>query len=176
MKAAEGELARVEDLGRIFLRTPSGELLRLDSVATLHRGVGPAVIARYDLQYAANFYTAPTISEAQAGARVLALANEQMKPGYHVELAGRAEEFQKTADYMLLTFVTAILLVYMVLASQFNSFVQPLIVMVAQPLAIIGGVFALWAMGHTINMFSMIGLVRLAVSYIKLTLPPGDSR
>jgi HAE1 family hydrophobic/amphiphilic exporter-1 len=161
LKAAEGELARVEDLGRIFLRTPSGELLRLDSVATLHRGVGPAVIARYDLQYAANFYTAPTISEAQAGARVLALANEQMKPGYHVELAGRAEEFQKTADYMLLTFVTAILLVYMVLASQFNSFVQPLIVMVAQPLAIIGGVFALWAMGHTINMFSMIGLVLL---------------
>ncbi len=62
---------------------------------------------------------------------------------------------------MLLTFVTAIILVYMVLASQFNSFIQPLMVMVAQPLAIIGGVFALWVTGNTINVFSMIGLVLL---------------
>jgi hydrophobic/amphiphilic exporter-1 (mainly G- bacteria), HAE1 family len=62
---------------------------------------------------------------------------------------------------MVLTFVTAIILVYMVLASQFNSFIQPLIVMVAQPLAIIGGVFALWVTGNTINVFSMVGLVLL---------------
>ncbi len=52
-------------------------------------------------------------------------------------------------------------LVYMVLASQFNSFMQPLIVMVAQPLAIIGGVAALWITGHTLNIYSMIGLVLL---------------
>jgi HAE1 family hydrophobic/amphiphilic exporter-1 len=55
----------------------------------------------------------------------------------------------------------AIILVYMVLASQFNSFIQPFIIMVAQPLAIIGGVVAIWATGHTLNMFSMIGLVLL---------------
>jgi HAE1 family hydrophobic/amphiphilic exporter-1 len=161
LKAAEGELARAQDLGRIWLRTPSGEMLRLDSVATLRPVIAPAVIARYDLQYAANFYTAPTIPEAEAGARVLELANRHMKPGYRVVLTGRAEEFSKTANYMLVTFVTAILLVYMVLASQFNSFVQPLIVMVAQPLAIVGGVFSLWALGHTINIWSMIGLVLL---------------
>ncbi len=161
LKAAEGELARAEDLSRIWLRTASGEMLRLDSVASLRRVVGPAVIARYDLQYAANFYTAPAIPEGVAGPRVLEIARGMMPTGYEVQLAGRAEEFQKTASYMLLTFVTALMLVYMVLASQFNSFVQPLIVMVAQPLAIIGGVFALWATGHTINVFSMIGLVLL---------------
>jgi len=161
LKAAEGELAQAGDLSRIWLRTPSGEMLRLDSVAALRPVVAPAVIARYDLQYAANFYTAPTIPEAEAGARVLELANAQMKPGYRVQLAGRAEEFRKTSKYMLMTFVTAIVLVYMVLASQFNSFIQPLIVMIAQPLAIIGGVFALWLLGHTINSFSMIGLVLL---------------
>ncbi|MBK6281079.1 MAG: efflux RND transporter permease subunit [Gammaproteobacteria bacterium] len=161
LKAAEGELARAEDLSRIWLRTASGEMLRLDSVASLRRVVGPAVIARYDLQYAANFYTAPAIPEGVAGPRVLEIARAMMPTGYEVQLAGRAEEFQKTASYMLLTFVTALMLVYMVLASQFNSFVQPLIVMVAQPLAIVGGVFALWATGHTINVFSMIGLVLL---------------
>jgi hydrophobic/amphiphilic exporter-1 (mainly G- bacteria), HAE1 family len=161
LKAAPGEFTRAEDLQRIYLRTPSGEMLRMDSVARLRSGVGPALIARYDLQYAANFYTAPVIAEGEAGARVLQLASEIVSPGYQVKLAGRAEEFQKTANYMRLTMITALLLVYMVLASQFNSFVQPLIVMVAQPLAIIGGVFALWAFGHTINLFSMIGLVLL---------------
>jgi HAE1 family hydrophobic/amphiphilic exporter-1 len=62
---------------------------------------------------------------------------------------------------MLFAFVTALILVYMVLASQFNSFIQPLIIMVAQPLAIIGGVGALWLTGHSLNIYSMIGLVLL---------------
>ena len=95
LKAAEGELARAEDLSRIWLRTASGEMLRLDSVASLRRAVGPAVIARYDLQYAANFYTAPAIPEGVAGPRVLEIARAMMPTGYEVQLAGRAEEFQK---------------------------------------------------------------------------------
>ena len=161
VKAAEGELARPGDLGRVVLRNAEGNLLRLDSVARLVPGTGPAVIGRYDLQYSANFYTAPTIAESEAGKRVLEIAGEMQRPGYTVELAGRAEELQKTSKFMAMTFVTAIVLVYMVLASQFNSFIQPLVVMVAQPLAIVGGVFGLWAFGHTINSFSMIGLVLL---------------
>lgn len=75
-------------------------------------------------------------------------------------VSGRTEEFGKTAFYLLFAFVVAVILVYMVLASQFNSFIQP-VIMVAQPLAIIGGVVAFWATGHTLNMFSMIGLVLL---------------
>jgi len=62
---------------------------------------------------------------------------------------------------MMFAFITSLLLVYMVLASQFNSFIQPLIIMVAQPLAIIGGVGALWLTGNTLNIYSMIGLVLL---------------
>lgn len=89
-------------------------------------------------------------------------ATEGLLPlGYEVSMSGRAEEFGKTLYYMLFAFVVAIILVYMVLASQFNSFIQPFIIMVAQPLAIIGGVIALWATGHSLNIFSMIGLVLL---------------
>ena len=62
---------------------------------------------------------------------------------------------------MAFTFILALVLVYMVLSSQFNSFVQPLVVMLAQPLAIIGGLIALWLTGHTLNIYSMIGLVLL---------------
>jgi HAE1 family hydrophobic/amphiphilic exporter-1 len=161
LKAGEGTLTRAEDIAKLYLRTPGGELLRMDSVVRLERVIGPAVISRYDLQYAANFRTAPLIDEGSAGQRALAVARDTLPPGYTVELAGRAEEFSKTAGYMAITFVTALVLVYMVLASQFNSFLQPLMIMIAQPLAIIGGVFALWAFGHTLNIFSMIGLTLL---------------
>ena len=62
---------------------------------------------------------------------------------------------------MIFAFSLAMVLLYMVLASQFNSFIQPFIIMVAQPLAIIGGVMALWLFNHTLNIYSMIGLVLL---------------
>ena len=92
--------------------------------------------------------------------KVQALAVD-LPPGYQVKLIGQAEEFGKTTAYMAFAFVLAMVLLYMVLASQFDSFLQPFIVMLAQPLAIIGGVAALWATGQTLNMYSMIGLVLL---------------
>src|SRR5690606_24495451 len=70
-------------------------------------------------------------------------------------------EMGKTIDNMIFVFALALILLYMVLASQFNSFLQPLIVMVAQPLAVIGGVLALLLTGHSLNIFSMIGMVLL---------------
>jgi HAE1 family hydrophobic/amphiphilic exporter-1 len=101
------------------------------------------------------------MAEAAAIDTVLRESRDILPAGYTVRMTGRAEEFGKTVGYMLFAFVTAMILVYMVLASQFNSFIQPLIIMVAQPLAIIGGVGALWLTGHTLNIYSMIGLVLL---------------
>jgi HAE1 family hydrophobic/amphiphilic exporter-1 len=101
------------------------------------------------------------MAEAAAIDAVLEVSREMLPAGYRVKMTGRAEEFGKTAKYMMFAFVTAMILVYMVLASQFNSFIQPLIIMVAQPLAIIGGVGALWLTGHSLNIYSMIGLVLL---------------
>ncbi len=88
-------------------------------------------------------------------------AAQILPTGYQVKLIGQAEEFGKTARYMVFTFALALVLLYMVLASQFNSFLQPAIVMLAQPLAIVGGVAALWLFDQTLNIYSMIGLVLL---------------
>ena len=88
-------------------------------------------------------------------------AAELLPPGYSMELQARAREFAKTSGYVRLALLLALALVYIVLASQFNSFLQPLIVMTAQPLAIVGGLFALWITGTTLNLISMIGLVLL---------------
>jgi HAE1 family hydrophobic/amphiphilic exporter-1 len=161
LKAGEGSLRQVPDLSRIHLRTPGGELVRLDNLVEMRSSEGPAVVSRYDLQYSANFLGTPKMAEAAAIDTVLRVSKEILPAGFTVRMTGRAEEFGKTAKYMMFAFVTAMILVYMVLASQFNSFIQPLIIMVAQPLAIIGGVGALWLTGHTLNIYSMIGLVLL---------------
>jgi HAE1 family hydrophobic/amphiphilic exporter-1 len=161
LKAGEGSLTQVPDLSRIHLRTPTGDLVRLDNLVAIEAGEGPAVVSRFDLQYAALFLGTPKMAEAAAIDAVLEVSREMLPAGYRVKMTGRAEEFGKTAKYMMFAFVTAMILVYMVLASQFNSFIQPLIIMVAQPLAIIGGVGALWLTGHSLNIYSMIGLVLL---------------
>jgi len=161
VKAAEGEIVSADDLQRIFLRTPKGQMVRLDTVATAVDIVGPAVINRFGLQYSANFYSNPTMPLGAAVERVRAETAELLPPGYSMELQARAREFAKTAGYVRLALMLALILVYIVLASQFNSFLQPLIVMTAQPLAVVGGLFALWITGTTLNMISMIGLILL---------------
>ncbi|HBA33427.1 MAG TPA: AcrB/AcrD/AcrF family protein, partial [Gammaproteobacteria bacterium] len=88
-------------------------------------------------------------------------AAEIMPLGYQVKMIGQAEEFAKTANYVVFALITALVMIYMVLASQFNSFIQPVIIMAAQPLAIIGGVAALWLTDKGLNIYSMIGLVLL---------------
>ncbi len=161
LKAAGGNITTPQDLRRIYLRTRSGKLVRLDTVAHFKKILGPAIISRFDLQYSAEFFATPEIALGSAVKRVMAAAKDMLPLGYSVKMTGRAEEFGKTVSYISFTFVMAIILVYMVLASQFNSFIQPLVIMVAQPLAIVGGIGGLWFFGHGLNTFSMVGLVLL---------------
>jgi len=161
IKAAEGDLNNVQDLSKIYLRSESSELVRLDAVATFKRELGPAVIGRYDLQYAVNFYANPNMPLGKAVDLVKTTAATIVPPEYTLRLTGQAEEFGKTFKNIQFVFLLAFILLYMVLASQFNSFLQPLLVMLAQPLAIIGGLIALLISGDSLNMYSMIGLVLL---------------
>ncbi len=158
---ADGELKRPQDLYRIQLRNRQGTLVPLESVAHIEERLGPAAIGRYKLQYAATFFATPTIPEGDAAQIVLREADKLLPTGYRIELIGRAKEFSKTAGYVLFAMATGLILVYMTLASQFNSLLQPLIVMTAQPLAIIGGIFGLWLADHTLNIYSMIGMTLL---------------
>ena len=161
VKAAEGQFTQAADLAKIFLRNRDGRLVRLDSVASFDEKLGPAVVGRFDLQYAATFFATPTMPLGDAVAKVRETAAEVLPAGFQVKFIGQAEEFGKTMKYMAFAFALALVLLYMVLASQFNSFLQPAIVMLAQPLAIVGGVAWLWMFGQTLNIYSMIGLVLL---------------
>ncbi len=161
LKGDERQFRSAADIGRIFLRTPQGDLVRLDSVARLEREAGAAVITRLDGRFAASFYSTPLMPLGNAVDRVREVAAEVLPPDFTVRFTGQADEFGKTMRSMGFAFALALVLLYMVLASQFNSFVQPLYVMFAQPLAMIGGVLALWLTGHTLNIFSLIGLLLL---------------
>ena len=151
----------VDDLDKIYLRTPSKELVRLDTVAQFKETVGPSEITRLDRMYSAYFYSDPTTSLSNAIQLIEDAAAETLPVGYEVGFFARAKEFKRTSNQMLFAFLTGLILVYMVLASQFNSFRQPLIVMISQPLAVIGGTLGIWIVGSDLNIFSMTGLVLL---------------
>lgn len=161
IKANDSELENIADLNKIYLRSSTGELVRIDAVASFTKELGAAVIGRYDLQYAVNFYANPAVPLGDAVDIVKATAAKIVPPDYTLKLTGQAEEFGKTMKNIKFVFALGFLLLYMVLASQFNSFIQPLFIMLAQPLAIIGGLIALLMTGNTLNIYSMIGLVLL---------------
>jgi len=145
-------------------------------VAKTQEILGPAVIAHFDQQYAATFRGTPSVPLSTAIETVRAAAEDVLKPGYTVKFIGQAEEYGKAGRALIFAFLLALVLLYMVLASQFNSFLQPAIIMLAVPLAIIGGIFTLWLsqpvaeLGalfgrtlqvQTLNIYSGIGLVLL---------------
>jgi len=161
LKAKEGSFEKLSDLNKIYLRSTSGELVRLDTIASFHQELGPAVMGRQDLLYSSNFYSNPTMSLGEA-VKLIEQVSENILPGeYSIQLEGQAKEFAKTMSNVIFVFFLATILLYMVLASLFNSFFQPLIVMLAQPLAVIGGIFLLWITGNSLNIYSMIGMVLL---------------
>ena len=161
LKASDDTLKSAADLSKIYLRASSGELVRLDAVASFKPELGAAVIGRYDLQYAVNFYANPNVPLGEAVDIVKETTAKLVPPSYKTKFTGQAEEFGKTMKNLKFVFSLGFLLLYMVLASQFNSFIQPLVIMLAQPLAIIGGLIALLITGDTLNIYSMIGLVLL---------------
>ena len=161
LKADENEMKQSTDLSKIYLRSTSGELVRLDAVASFTPSLGAAVIGRYDMQYSANFYANPSMPLGDAVTLVKETAAKILPTNYTLKMTGQAEEFGKTFKNIKFVFILAFILLYMVLASQFNSFIQPFIIMLAQPLAIIGGLIALLLSGDSLNIYSMIGLVLL---------------
>jgi hydrophobic/amphiphilic exporter-1 (mainly G- bacteria), HAE1 family len=160
VKAKDGEFQQQADLSKIYLRNRQGQLVRLDSVARFREALGPAVVGRFDLQYSATFYASPSVSLGEAVKKVREAA-AGLPIGYQVAFIGEAEQLEKTSRAVAFTFVLALVLLYMVLASQFNSFLQPLLIMLSVPLAVIGGVAALWLFAQSLNIYSMIGLVLL---------------
>src|SRR5919202_1630987 len=141
----------------------AGRTVRVSDVAQLARDYGPASIDRYNRQRQisvnANLQGA-TLGEALARAR--AKVDElHLRPGYQAVFGGSARTLAEASNNFTIAIVLAVIFIYMVLASQFNSFIHPLTIMTSLPLSLPAGLLALMAFGMTINVYSAIGLMML---------------
>jgi HAE1 family hydrophobic/amphiphilic exporter-1 len=158
-----------EDIAQISIRTPKGGLIKLAQVVRVEEGIGPNLINRKDRQRSATIY-ADTVGDKKLGeaiAEVEDLAKQYIPSGYSHSFFGQAEAFRESFQYLIMALIQAIVIIYMVLAMQFNSFLHPLTVMLALPLSTVGAFGALYLTGDTISIISMIGMITLVALVVK---------
>jgi HAE1 family hydrophobic/amphiphilic exporter-1 len=164
LRATSADLARLPLA--VMQRTESGlaQTVPLGEVARIEEGVAPAQIDRKDLARVATVgaSTEPGFSIGEASGAIRArVAEMDLPPGYSVSLGGETEQLAETAGYVLEAILLAVILIFLILASQFESFTQPLAIMLSLPLSLIGVLLALLITGNTMNMMSMIGVIML---------------
>lgn len=150
---------RIDD---IHIRNSEGRLIRLSSILEVEQTVGAAEIHRYDRQRSVTL-TANTdnLPLGEALAKVRDIASRNLSGEFRMALTGQSEQMGESFDALFFAIMLAIVCTYMVLAAQFNSFVHPFTIMLALPLAFVGSFGALFLLGMTINIFSIIGIIVL---------------
>lgn len=162
LRLLAGQRTRPEDLSRLRLRSASGDLIPLSSLVTTEEVPALQAITRRDRERAITIYAnvAPGVAQADALKYVESLGTD-MPTGYRLVLGGASVAFRESMGDLLFALVLGIGVAYMVLASQFNSFLHPVTVLSILPLSVAGAAFALLATGRSLNIFSMIGLLLL---------------
>ncbi len=162
LRLLAGQRTRPEDLSRLRLRSNAGDLIPLSSLVTTEEVPALQAITRRDRERAITIYAnvAPGMSQADVLKYVEGLGTD-MPTGYRLVLGGASVAFRESMGDLLFALVLGIGVAYMVLASQFNSFLHPVTVLSILPLSVAGAAFALLATGRSLNIFSMIGLLLL---------------
>ena len=163
VQADRSDRSTLSDLGKLYVRSRGGQLVPLSSLVTLQEGAEPGTLNRF------NRLRAITISARVAPGYALGdaidftkkAAKEVLPDSAQIDFNGQSREYLSAGGAALFTFGMALLIVFLVLAAQFESFVHPLIIMLTVPLAVLGALFGLWLTGNTINLFSQIGIVML---------------
>jgi HAE1 family hydrophobic/amphiphilic exporter-1 len=152
-----------ETMSQLLIPAGPNKTIRVSDVANLTMGYGPAAIDRYNRQRQISVFA--NIDRAALG-DVIAAARQKvdelhLKPGYQAVFGGSAKTLDEASNDFVIAIVLAIAFIYMVLASQFNSFVHPLTIMTSLPLSLPAGLIALMATNNTLNVYSAIGLMML---------------
>jgi multidrug efflux pump len=155
--------ATPQDMDNLFVRGRGGSLVRLDAVANVEESTGPRAVAHYDRvrSFTLSGGVTPGFTLGEAIDTLTGFTATQLPPGTTIALGGEARELAESGNELLLAFALAILVVLMVLASQFESLVHPFTVLMAVPLAVVGAIFTLKLTGSTINLYSQIGMILL---------------
>jgi len=151
------------DLKSIYVRSDKGEMIQLDNLVTMEEDVAPPQLYRY------NRFVAATISSGLAKGYTIGdgldemdrIASETLSGSFRTALSGESKEFRESSDSLMFAMILALLMIFLVLAAQFESFKDPFIVMITVPLALAGGLIFMMFSGVTMNIFSQIGMIML---------------
>ena len=160
MTANEPDIERIKN---IQLRNNRGELIRLADIAEVKFVDSLQSISRQDRMRSLRIYAniKEGLSQAQALDDAKAMAQKHLEPGSLILDTGSAKTFKESFESLIFVLILGIVISYMVLASQFNSFVDPITVLVALPFSVSGAFIALFLTGQSINIYSMIGIILL---------------
>ncbi|HEX7898612.1 MAG TPA: efflux RND transporter permease subunit [Planctomycetota bacterium] len=157
------ERSRPDDVKRLMVRNREGKLVRLSEVVQLHEQATVQQITRMNRQRAVTISANVAVGKSQKDANqaVMDIARDILPAGYGLGATGASALFKDAMFDYGIAIGLGIVVAYMVLASQFNSFVHPFLVLLAMPLSVIGAVLGMWWAGISFNMYSMIGMVLL---------------
>lgn len=152
-----------QDLSKLYVRNSRGELIRMDNLVQLSEASSPPQLYHY------NRYKSATVSASLAPGKTIgdgveamrAIADSLLDESFSTDLSGPSRDFAESSSNTSFAFVLALVLIFLVLAAQFESFKDPLIIMVTVPLALAGALLSLWITGQTVNIFSQIGMIML---------------
>jgi len=151
------------DLTSIYVRNKDGQLIQLDNLVTLSERSSPPQLFRF------NRYVSATFSASLAPGKTIGdgidamdnIARQVLDESFSTALQGASKDFVESSSSLLFTFLLALILIYLTLAAQFESFRDPLIIMFTVPLAIAGALISIWYFNQTLNIFSQIGQIML---------------
>ena len=163
-----GELAREDrnkplDLKSLYVRNNKGHMIQLDNFVILQESTAPPQLYRY------NRFVAATVSAGLTEGKTISQGIEEMDKiaakvlddTFRTALSGDSKDFMESSSSLMFAFLLAIVLIFLVLSAQFESFIDPIIVMMSVPLALTGALFFMWYFNITMNIFSQIGIIML---------------
>jgi len=155
--------ATPSDMTGLYVRGRDGELVKLEALATVQEGVGPRELNHFDRVRSATLTAnlAPGFTLGEALDSLTRVADEVLPRGSSTALAGESRELEESGSALYFAFLLALVVVFMVLASQFESLIHPFTVLLAVPLAVTGALFTLKLAGSTLNVYSQIGMILL---------------
>lgn len=153
----------VNDLKSLYVKNNRGDLIQLDNMVKITEQSTPPQLFRF------NRYSAATVTAQMAKGVTLGealdemdkLAKETFDESFSTAYDGQSKQFKESSSSLLFAFALAILLIYLILSAQFESFVDPFIILFTVPLAVAGALLSLWDFGQTLNIFSQIGIIVL---------------
>jgi len=151
------------DLEQIYVRAEGGAMIQLSNLVTLEETVAPKELNHFNQLRSATFTA--TLAEGATLGEALGeleqIVRDVIPPSAQIDYAGQSREFKEASAEIYFTFILALAFIYLVLAAQFESFVDPLTIMLTVPLSITGGLLGLYLTGGTLNIYSQVGLVTL---------------